>query len=367
MIWYNFSEIIKDKTGGNPKLKVSEYLNKGEIPVVDQGKKLISGFSNNKSLLYKFTKPLILFGDHTCIFKYIDFPFILGADGVKALEAKIDIETKYLYYFLCSARLPDTGYDRHFKYLKRIKIPLPPLETQQKIAAILDKADELIQNDKQILEKYDQLAQSVFLEMFGDPVTNSMKWNLSKLNELGIWKSGGTPSRQIAEYFNGDIPWLTSGELENIYTFESIEQICEQAIRESSAKLIEKDSLLLGMYDTAALKSTINKVECSCNQAIAFAKLDNKKANTVFVYYFIQFGKDFLRRMQRGVRQKNMNLSMIKNLQIFLPPIELQNRFAEIIKQIETQKQVACQSLQKSEELFRGLLQGVFRGELINE
>jgi len=115
------------------------------------------------------------------------------------------------------------------------------------------------------------------------------------------------------------------------------------------------------MYDTAALKSTINKVECSCNQAIAFAKLDDNRANTVFIYYFIQYGKDFLRRMQRGVRQKNMNLSMIKDLKIFLPPIELQNSFAEIIKQIETQKKLTQQSLQKSEDLFQSLLQRAFK------
>ena len=253
------------------------------------------------------------------------------------------------------------------RYIQKIKIPLPPLPIQRKIAEVLDRADALRQRHRQIIAHYDQLAQSVFLNMFGDPVTNQKGWDIEKLQSFGNWKSGGTPSRKTPEYFDGSIPWLSSGELENIFLSESNEHITEEAVKKSAASIVEPYSLLLGMYDTAALKSTINTVACSCNQAIAFAKINPEKANTVFLYYLIQIGKQHYRRLQRGVRQKNMNLSMIKSMPVLSPPLNHQNQFAEIIQRVETQKQQQQQALAKSEELFQSLLQRAFRGELFTE
>ena len=174
--------------------------------------------------------------------------------------------------------------------------------------------------------------------MFGDPISNSKKWDSIRLSAIGEWKTGGTPLRSNLDYFKGNIPWLSSGELNNKYCFDSNEHITEDAIKNSSAKLIEKESLLLGMYDTAALKSTINMIECTCNQAIAYSKLNNNIVNTIYVYYCIQQGKQFYKNKQRGVRQKNLNLTMIKNLEIIMPPIELQNQFADFVKETDKLK-----------------------------
>ena len=174
--------------------------------------------------------------------------------------------------------------------------------------------------------------------MFGDPVKNPMKLPKVKLENLGDWKTGGTPLRSESKYYNGNIPWLSSGELNSIYCFNSAEMITKLAIKESSAKIIEKGSLLLGMYDTAALKSTINMIECSCNQAIAYAKLDPRLVNTIYSYYCIQIGKDFYKSQQRGVRQKNLNLSMIKGLEIIMPNLQFQNQFADFVKHVDKLK-----------------------------
>ena len=202
--------------------------------------------------------------------------------------------------------------------------------------------------------------------MFGEPIKNTKGWDKVKLSALGEWKTGGTPSRTNSDYFKGGIPWLSSGELNNKYCFGSNEHITEDAIKNSSAKLIEKESLLLGMYDTAALKSTINMVECTCNQAIAYSKLNNSVVNTVYVYYCIQMGKDFYKSQQRGVRQKNLNLTMIKDLEIIMPPLELQNKFIDSIKQIDKLKFEMEKSLKELEDNFNALMQKAFNGELFN-
>ena len=137
----SFKDIVSDNSGGNRKLAKSVFLEAGEIAIVDQGKKLIAGFYNDSSLAVQTSPPYVVFGDHTRAFKYIDFPFVMGADGTKVLQPKNDnCDTKYLYYFFLSINVPNTGYNRHFKYLKELKIPLPPLDQQKKIAAILDAA-----------------------------------------------------------------------------------------------------------------------------------------------------------------------------------------------------------------------------------
>ncbi|MDQ0163529.1 restriction endonuclease subunit S [Aeribacillus alveayuensis] len=247
------------------------------------------------------------------------------------------------------------------------EIQVPNIDYQKKVVNILDKASDLINKRKAQIEALDQLTQSVFLEMFGDPVRNSLKWDMVRLGQLGEWKSGGTPSRSNKEYFKGKIPWLSAGELNSIFTYSSNEYITEEALENSAAKLIEKDSLLLGMYDTAALKATINKVECSCNQAVAFAKLDESIVDTIFVYYCIQIGKNYYKRLQRGVRQKNMNLTMIKNIQIICPNVELQRKFANVVENILEQKGKLVKGLIELENNYNSLIQRTFKGELFTE
>ncbi|MBB3155453.1 type I restriction enzyme S subunit [Paenibacillus endophyticus] len=250
------------------------------------------------------------------------------------------------------------------KDISEIVLYLPNIETQRKIILTLDKAQELIDKRKEQIEACDELVKSLFYHMFGDPVNNSNGHQKIALKEIGEWKSGGTPSRSNKEYYNGNIPWLSSGELNSVYTKDSLEHITEDAIKNSSAKLIAKESLLLGMYDTAALKSTINLMECACNQAIAYAKLNYRIINTLFVYYCIQFNKDFYKSQQRGVRQKNLNLSMVKDIEVLFPSLELQNRFAEQVGKIEQQKQRLQQSLTELENNFNALIQRAFKGEL---
>src|SRR5699024_4052883 len=143
----------------------------------DQGKNYISGYTNNESGLYK-NNPCILFGDHTKVFKYIDFPMYIGADGVKVLKLnekirKDSINIKYLYYFLKTVDLPNEGYSRHFKYLKQIIIPIPTIDIQNKIVDVLEKSKAVIDIRKEQIEVLDNPIYSIFYNMFGHPFLNN--------------------------------------------------------------------------------------------------------------------------------------------------------------------------------------------------
>ncbi|EYE89535.1 restriction endonuclease subunit S [Fervidicella metallireducens AeB] len=284
---------------------------------------------------------------------------------------KLYFDTKYLYYFMSKYIdiLRNQSIGGVIKYIKlgnltEAKVPVPKIETQKKIVEVLERAEKALEKRIEAIKLLDELVKSKFIEMFGDPVLNSMNLPKVELGKLGDWKTGGTPSRSNNDYFNGNIPWLSSGELNNIYCYGSTEMVTELAIKESAAKIIEKGSLLLGMYDTAALKSTINMIECSCNQAIAYAKLDEKLVNTVYIYYCIQIGKDFYKSQQRGVRQKNLNLSMIKGLEVLMPDLELQNKFANFANQVHKLKLKMEESLKELEDNFNSLMQRAFKGEI---
>ena len=245
-----------------------------------------------------------------------------------------------------------------------LRIPVPPLEEQRRIAAILDQAETLRTQRRQALAHLDTLTQSLFLDMFGDPARNTLGLPMQALGDLGDWHSGGTPPRGSGHYFEGDIPWFSSGELESMYVSDSSEHISESAVRETSAKLVPAGALMLGMYDTAALKSSIAMNACSCNQAIAFASIRSDRALTEYVYFAVQVGREDFRRLQRGVRQKNLNLSMVREIRIPAPTLALQQTFATRIQAIEALKATHRTALAQLDALFASLQQRAFAGEL---
>lgn len=183
------------------------------------------------------------------------------------------------------------------------------------------------------------------------------------MGELGNWKSGGTPSRSNTKYFSGSIPWYSSGELNTLYISDSKEKISEEAVQASNASIIKVNSLLLGMYDTAALKSSITTIPATCNQAIAFANVDNR-IDVLYVYYAIQIAKEEFRKYQRGVRQKNLNLSMVKNIKIPLPTEAKQKQFRGYHDSISNNIKKQTSALGELDNLFNALMQKAFKGEL---
>lgn len=283
------------------------------------------------------------------------------------------IDSNFLYYitkssnywnWVESTKKTMTISNINAKMYSELKIPVPPIETQRKIIKILKKAEKLKELRAEADKLTEEYLKSVFLEMFGDPVSNPKNWEISKLSDFGVWKSGGTPSRKNKKFFVGNIPWYTSGELNSMYISSSIENINEKAIDRSNAKLIQPNSLLLGMYDTAALKSSITTIPSSSNQAIAFSELEKNNSNIYYVYFAIQTGRKFFMSRQRGIRQKNLNLTMIKETEIPNPPLNLQIQFAEIVLKVENIKNYQIQSKVKIDNLFNALMQKAFKGEL---
>lgn len=298
-----------------------------------------------------------------------------GAYNVALMKAEPSesVDRDYLFYFLRQDtlfRLIDglsqrtagqSGID--MDALKSYPMLLPPLHEQKRIAAILDKADTIRRKRQQAIQLADDFLRSVFLDMFGDPVTNPKGWEVKKFSDLGNWASGGTPSRSVSGYFEGEINWFSARELNHRYLNESVEKITDEALSKSAAKIFPAGSMLVGMYDTAAFKISILNVASASNQACANI-VPNEKIDIEWFFSFIEFSKETYLRQRRGVRQQNLNLGMIKDFDLPLPPKTEQEKFVKLAHKTMQMKERNYSSLSNSLDNFNSLSQKAFAGEL---
>jgi type I restriction enzyme, S subunit len=148
------------------KVPRKDYHSQGPIPVIDQGQGLIGGYVNDQSLAERRFLPVIVFGDHTRHWKYVDFPFAVGADGTKLFVPRgEELDARFLYYALSTLPLKDLGYSRHFKLLKELFLLIPPLNEQRKIAAILSATDEVIEKTEAVIERLQTLKKALMQEL----------------------------------------------------------------------------------------------------------------------------------------------------------------------------------------------------------
>ena len=201
--------------------------------------------------------------------------------------------------------------------------------------------------------------------MFGDPVRNEKGWKKMELGEISDIASGSTPSRTNENNFIGNIPWVKTTEVNGKIINDTLEKISEEALKNSSCRLFPKGSIVIAMYGQGKTRGQIGilGIEAATNQACCVLR-PSDKMNFQFLYYTLSMLYDDLRSLGRGGNQPNLNLGLLKNYELINPPLSLQNQFAERVQMIETQKQQAQEALAKSEDLFQGLLQLAFKGEL---
>lgn len=223
------------------------------------------------------------------------------------------------------------------QYLNSFDIPDVDFQLQHHIADTLDKVSEGLEVCRRMLGELDLMVKAKFVEMFGEPIANTHSLPLIPLSEIGNWSSGGTPSRSTPAYFEGNIDWYSAGELNTLYLEGSIEKITQDALENSAAKLFSAGSMLVGMYDTAALKMGILKRSSASNQACACIE-PNDNIDIVWLYHVLQIMKPHFLEQRRGIRQKNLNLGMIKSFQVPYAPKSEQKLFASFVTKIDKSK-----------------------------
>ncbi len=218
-VWTRIGEIIEKLSLTGKKLKQSEYQGSGRFPVIDQGQDFIGGYTDREELKVNCKQPVIVFGDHTKVVKYVDFDFIAGADGIKVIRSLGVFYPKLFYYFLYAIPLPDKGYARHFQFLEKSLIPLPPLPEQQKIVEEIERrlsvADETEKTVEQSLKQSEALRQSILKKAFEgklvpqDPTDEPASVLLERIKEEKAKHEAEkkTKKRITLNDFRGKQPW----------------------------------------------------------------------------------------------------------------------------------------------------------------
>lgn len=287
-----------------------------------------------------------------------------------------EVDLYYLKYYLEYRKLDDvisgsaqpqiTG-----KGLSKVKIPLPPLDQQKKIAAILDAADAYKQKTKALIEKYDELTQSLFLDMFGDPVTNPKGWEIKSFEEM---VSDDCPLTygivQPGDEVSDGVPCVRPVDLTQQYvSVDNLKRIDLSISQKFKRTLLKGGEILLSVRGSVGVISIADSSLANSNvtRGIVPIWFDKNVSSKLFFYYLYKSLpiQRKLSELAKGATLIQLNLKDLRELNLIKPPLDLQNQFAERVQAIESQKAQAQASLAQAEDLFNSLLQRAFKGELV--
>ncbi|WP_104111188.1 restriction endonuclease subunit S [Arthrobacter sp. N199823] len=361
-----FLDVFADKTGGNPKVQTSNYLKTGKFPIVDQGRLEIAGYSNDPSLVAAPHGPVIIFGDHTRVLKYVEGPFILGADGTKVLVPKIDANVRFLFHYLRFVDIPSAGYSRHFKFLKSVRIPLPPPPEQRRIAAILDKAAHLRTQRREALAHLDALAQSIFHSMFADgsfPITTVSDVGRVQLGRQRApkYQSGKytTPYMRVANVR------LNSLALDDVLSMDFDEHDTRQYLLNHGDILLNEGQSTELVGRPAMWRNEIDGC-CFQNTLVRFVADRSRLAPEFALAVFLKHFRDgeFAKISSKTSSVAHLGASRFARMPFPVPPLELQQTFARRVASIERLKEQHRTQLAELDTLFASLQHRAFRGQL---
>ena len=359
-----FNAVLKDVTRKGTKIQTDEYLTEGKFPIIDQGNNDIAGYRDDETGLFTDV-PAIVFGDHTRIVKYITEPFFLGADGVKVL-VPIDrtMNCKYLYYQLLSAKIPDTGYNRHFKWVKELEFQLPSRNEQDDVVKRLDKLCVVISARQQQLAKLDELAKARFVEMFGDE-SNPFRWPIVDVKDIAYVQVGVVikPAQYYTDKEHGTRTFR-SLNIGPMYVKDADwVYFSEEGNRKNQKSILKENDLLVVRSGAPGTACVVTEEYAGCNAVdVIIAHPDLTKVNPFFLcaYTNLPHGKKQIDEGVGGAAQQHFNVEKYNKMRIILPPLEMQKKYKMFLEQVNKSKLSIKKSLEQVETLKKSLMQKYF-------
>ena len=288
------------------------------------------------------------------------------------LRVKEDINSKYIFYFLRNNYKKNKVVKYQNKttgiinlklqnYLNESCIFLPELKIQNKIVNILDNLENIIEKNQNYLTHLGVLTKSLFTKIFGDPLLNDKKeWNFFKIKDIGKIISGSTPSTNIPEYWNGEYLWITPAELndDSFIVNSTDRKLTYLGVKASSLIELPIGTVLLSSRAPIGKVAIVGE-KMFCNQGFKNI-IPNEEVNPIYLYYILKEKKEYLNFLGRGVTFKELSKEIVENISIKIPPIELQNKFAERVEKIEKLKFEIEKSIEIAQNLYDSLISKYF-------
>lgn len=366
------SLVKKVSIPADKKTKQKEYEEVGQLAIIDQGKKLIGGYTNNFNMQLECTLPVIIFGDHTCAVKYVDFPFGAGADGIKVLSPKDEVLPKYLFYGTqyLTLRFPDRGYARHYQHIEKMDLRLPELEEQLRIVkrieelfSELDKGVETLQIIKQQLTVYKQaVLKEALLEQ---------QYPIVKIRDA---------CSEIVDCPHSTPKWVDTGYLclrttnfkRGFLDLTEPNYVSEETFNIRNKRLVPRSGDILYSREGSILgiACVIPEGITPClGQRMMLLRASDKLNNKFLMHYLNSpMVTNHVITTKGGTGSPHINVGDIKNFDIPIPSIEQQERIVALIEKkfsiCDSIEQTVDTAFLQAEAMRQSILKKAFEGEL---
>lgn len=353
------------------KIQRKDFKEEGIFPIISQEKDFINGYWDNEDDLFRVDKPVVIFGDHTQVIKFVDFDFVLGADGVKILKPKNDIDPKYFYFFLQNIDLGSLGYARHYRLLKEINVAYPKsLPEQQRIVSILDRAfsaiDKAKANAEQNLKNAKELFESYLKGVFEKKVDG---WEEKTLGGLCVFTQGIQRDVKLQSETQGEnqvrflriVDYTQGNEPPRYIDFPGDKYI------------LTTDDVALVRYGASTGFVCRGLEGALANNLFRVIPKSLEKLTTDFLFIYLQspIFQNVIKATMNGAAMPAISFGLIEEIPFPLPPIKDQETIVRQLDALraETQKLEAVygQKIANLEELKKSILQKAFAGELKTE
>lgn len=408
-----FESCLKPAASSYAKLKQKEMARTGSIPVVDQGEEFVSGYTDNHDHKYPGTLPVIVFGDHTRRFKFIDFEFAVGADGTKLLHPIDDLEPRFFFHYLRTLNLESQGYSRHYRFLKEALVPLPPLAEQRRIVGKLELLLGKVSSSQQRLSRVPGLLkrfrQSVLAAACSGKLTADWReenpsavagipaesgkrhlppiadderlfeapstWQWCRLGTLAAFINGdrGKNYPNKNEYVPEGLAFINTGHIrpDGSLSSESMHFLTRAKFDSLGSGKIKRGDLVYCLRGALGKTAFVEPYEeGAIASSLVIIRL-NAFADRKFAYFVLTspYGKELVARFDNGSAQPNLSADSVKNYTFPLPPLSEQQEIVHRVEklfafadQIEARLKQAQAHVDR---LTQSLLAKAFRGELV--
>jgi len=342
-----FTDCLAKEKMQKVKIMARDYSKKGKIPVVDQGQDLISGWTDREDAAIE-NLPVIIFGDHTRIFKFIDFPFAIGADGTQIIRPNDNFFPRFFYYYCRSLDIPNRGYSRHYSILKEKQIRYPDMAEQKKISLILKKIEDAISLQRKLIDRTTELKLSTQHLLLVDRKAAKGNWDSKKLCGVCTFTTGKLNSNAAKP--DGQYPFFT----------------CSQETAKIDSYAFDQEAVILsgnnaqGIYSAKYFNGKFNAYQ----RTYIFTVKNCDELSYKYLLYDLSLKLNMLRRMSLGATTKYLTATILNNLDISLPPIKEQIEIAEILSALDKKIDLHRERHEKFEKLFAASLQKLMSGEL---
>ena len=380
----NFPEALeKTKIGRENQIPSSEIISLGLFPVIDQSQAFIAGYSDDSERVIRDDLPLIIFGDHTRCVKYVDFPFILGADGTKVLKPKENLfDPKFFYYALLSLDIPNRGYNRHFTLLKEKEVPRPEKDEQRKIAGVLGVVQRAIEQQERLLQLTAELKKTLLHQLFtrglrGEPQKQTEigplpeSWDVVDLGSLATKISkGSSPGWQGFEYVPEGVLFVRSqnvgvGRME----FSDRVFVPREFNEHEKRSVLKNEDILINLVGASIGRVALGTPEiagANCNQAVGFVRLERERDLKAFIVYYLlsPIGQQQMFFQKKDIARANLSLLDLRSFKVPVPSPEETAEITKIFDGVERKIEICERRKVALTDLFRTLLHQLMTAQI---